>query len=134
MNEKLVRLGACFLLSILFLFCMAGCGGDAPSGTPTSETIIEPGALVKIECESSSAVCSTSKENHQQLGKYARAKDRKGMEEMLKQGKIFLVEKGATAKVLQTTLTEGIEIKIQDGKHKGTECWTERNFLTRVEE
>jgi hypothetical protein len=115
---------------VLFLLCavlVVGCGDGS------SSTILEPGATVEIGGSSNSTVCSTSKENHQQLAKYARAKDKQGMQEMLLQGKIFLVEKGTTAKVLQTTTLDGIEIKIQDGNHKGTECWTERSFLTRTE-
>lgn len=128
MSKGLIRLiTMCLLLCMTFILFM-GCSDD-PSST------LEPGALVKIESKSeNSVVCSTSKENHQQLAKYAHAKDMKSMEGMLLCGKIFLVEKGTTAKVLQTTTLDGIEIKIQDGKHKGTECWTERNFLTRIEE
>jgi hypothetical protein len=126
-NKKVLAL--LILVCLVVPFLVLGCSDDDSSSSST----LEPGAVVKIEGKSSSTVCSTSKENHKLLAKYAHAKDTDSMEEMLTNGQIFLVDKGTEAIVLQTTLVDGIEIKIQSGPHKGEECWTERNFLTRIE-
>ena len=118
------------LVGLMVLSCLTGCGGS-PASTTAGQSL-EPGAMVTLEGTSASVVCSTSKENHQQLGKLARAKDKKGMESMLDLGRIFLVDSGTKAIVLQTTLVDGIEIRIQEGLYEGKECWTERSFLVRV--
>lgn len=95
------------LVGLMVLSCLTGCGGSLASTTVNpwnrGQWLHQRNIL--------SVVCSTSKENHQQLGETCQGKDKKGMESMLDLGKDISGGQRNKSDSITNNIMDGIRIQ-----------------------
>lgn len=116
-------------IMIIVLLIVGGCGSGSKDTEPQKEAFTV-GSIVATTSAADNIICATTQDNYKELWKYLVAKDKVGVEEMLKQGKIYLLETGTEVKVIQATFN-GIEVRVTEGPHKDKIAWVALDFLEK---